>query len=136
MNLRNLPDDIIRLIIPYTYETQDKSLLQDIRHYVESRQKTLENYKKEFPEQNDAEDWFINNIFLYSNLEQASMHGYVDNFYNIFHRNPNLKTRTQVLDYVRRLEEKPVESQINIFWALLTCVERDFIFRGFHLFHL
>ena len=42
----SLPKEVISLIIPYTYQVQDKKLLEDIRHYHISKTHILEFYLK------------------------------------------------------------------------------------------
>ena len=38
MNTNELPDDIIRHIIPFTYQPQKQELLNEIRHYQRKKQ--------------------------------------------------------------------------------------------------
>jgi hypothetical protein len=126
--IKKLPFDIVFQIIPYTYELQDKSLLNDIVNYSISKKILLELYYNYWIAESDPEEyknWLINDIFAYSNHYNATMYGYVEKFYNIFFRNVLLKTNVDVDKYVSNLEKKCVSSQINIFLGLLTIKERE-----------
>jgi hypothetical protein len=126
--INQLPIEVIHCIIPYTYQPQHKSLLNDIENYVKSRQKVLEIYNNywivEFEEE-EPEDkhWLMNDLFLYIN-KQASIFGYSDYFYDTLMRQIRVDTRDDVIEYVKRLETKGIHSQINIFWGLLMAKER------------
>lgn len=52
------------------------------------------------------------------------MYGYLPHFYDIFLRIISLNNNDDVIKYVRILQEKPVNSQINIFLGLFTNEER------------
>jgi hypothetical protein len=67
----------------------------------------------------------INDIFAYANNHNATMYGYIDNFYNIFKRNISLQTIDAIDKYVDKLDKKKVNTQINIFLGLLTIHERN-----------
>ena len=129
--IQRLPTDIILRIIPYTYNIQNKYLLKDIIHYKESRTLLLELYHHywiiEAQMQDPEEDinWLINDIIAYANNDNATMFGYVDNYYTIFKRNIFLKTIETIDKYRNKLEGKKVKTQINIFLGLLTIYERN-----------
>jgi len=131
-----LPKDIISHIITYTYNLQNKQLLNDIINYNISKKKLSELYynfwiiQSNHPEPEDKY-WLINDIFAYANGYNATMYGYIANFYNIFRRNIFLQTNEQIDQYVELLEEKDVTSQINIFLGLLTTNERNDILSQF-----
>jgi len=126
-----LPLDIILRIIPYTYNLQNKNLLNDIINYKEIRSLLFELYHNywiiEAQSQDPEEDinWLINDIFAYANNDNATMYGYVDNFYNIFKRNISLQKIDTIDKYLIDLEKKTVKTQINIFLGLLTITERN-----------
>lgn len=130
-----LPIEITLHIISYTYNLQNKKLLNDIIHYKETQLLLLELYYNYWiidREQLDDPDvdkyWLINDIFAYANNHNAIMYGYIDNFYNIFKRNISLQTIEAIEEYVSKLKEKNVNTQINIFLGLLTIDERnDFV---------
>jgi len=130
IHIRKLPQDIVDYIIPYTYQLQNKPLLEDIKNYNESKELILDLYYNYYIvnlEETEPEDkyWIVNDLIGFINNYQATMYGYVENFYNIFRRNQYLQTCESINSYVSNLETKPVDSQINIFWALLTPKERN-----------
>ena len=135
--INRLPLDIVLQIIPYTYHLQNKNLLDDIINYNETKKLLFELYHKHWiierqsldPEED--KNWLINDIFAYANDYNATMYGYVDNFYNIFKRNICLQTNEKIYKYVYDLEKKEVVTQINIFLGLLTMKERNDIITNF-----
>ena len=128
--IEKLPLDIILQIIPYTYNVQNKELLNDIISYKETHSLLSElyyNYWIVYAEQEPEQDrnWLINDIFGYANNDVATMYGYVDKFYTIFKRNIFLKTEKAIDKYVKILDKKNVNTEINIFLGLLQANERD-----------
>jgi len=130
--ISRLPRDIISKIIPYTYNFQNKILLDDIKNYKEIKTTLLELYYRTWiielqsQDPEDDKNWLINDIFAYANDYNATMYGYIDKFYNIFRRNVFLQQNHENIDnYINSLEEKDVSSQINIFLGLLTIDERN-----------
>ncbi len=128
--MQRLPMDILLHIIPYTYNVQQKTLLNDIENFTEVKTLLYNSYhnywivEMQSQDQNEDKNWLINDIFAYANNYNASMYGYIDKFYNIFKRNVYLQTKEDVDKYVNKLEEKDVVTQINIFIGLLTIQER------------
>jgi hypothetical protein len=134
--ITRLPIDIILKIIPYTYNLQNKNLLDDIKNYKETKTILFELYHKYWiielqSEYFEDKNWLINDIFSYANNYNASMFGYIDKFYDIFKRYIYLQTNEKVDIYVHNLEQKDVVSQINIFLGLLTIDERNDIIFNF-----
>jgi hypothetical protein len=132
-----LPLDIVLQIIPYTYNLQDKNLLNDIINYKETRSLLLELYYKywiiDIQTENEQDKyWLINDIIGYANNDKATMYGYVDKFYNIFKRNIYLQTNESIDKYINILEKKNVKTRINIFLGLLTTNERNDIIQDFY----
>ncbi len=133
-----LPLDIVLQIIPYTYNLQDKNLLNDIVNYKKTQTLLLQLYHKywiidiqsENPEQD--KNWLINDIISYANDYNATMYGYVDKFYNIFKRNIYLQTNESIDKYINILKEKKVKTRINIFLGLLTSNERNDLVNAFY----
>jgi hypothetical protein len=138
--IHKLPSDILSQIIPYTYNTQSKELLQDIVNYTKIKRQLLQVYfdfwviDREEPEPEDK-NWLINDIILYANNDIATMLGYVDKFYNICKRNIQLQTNYHVDRYISILENKNVSTQINVFLGLLYPHERDLFFYSYHLYY-
>lgn len=127
--INKLPDDIIQYIIPYTYQLQNKPLLNDIKNYKETKDIISELYYNYWIlgfGEIEPEDkyWIINDLVAFANNYQATMYGYVEQFYNIFRRNLHLQTYEEIDVYLSVLQNKPVDSQINIIWSLLTPSER------------
>uniref|UniRef100_A0A6C0JGR1 Uncharacterized protein n=1 Tax=viral metagenome TaxID=1070528 RepID=A0A6C0JGR1_9ZZZZ len=125
-----LPMDIILHIIPYTYNFQKKDLLNDIKSYSEAKTLLSNNYYNYwiiFVQSQEPQDkyWLINDIFAYANNYNATMYGYVDEFYNIFKQNPFLQSNQDIDRYILNLEKKDVTSQINVFLGMLTPDQRN-----------
>jgi len=129
--MNKLPMDIILQIIPYTYQLQNKNLLDDIIDFTKSKKILLELYHKywiidmQYHDPNEDKYWLINDIYAYANNYKPSMYGFIDKFYDIFKRNNYLKTNEDIDTYVDNLEKKDVSSRINIFLGLLTIKERN-----------
>lgn len=135
--IKRLPTDIILQIIPYTYNLQNKNLLNDIVNYKKIKSLLLELYRKYWIIDNHQEEqedkyWLINDIVGYINNDKATMFGYVDFFYNILKRNISLQTNEAVDIYINKLEEKKVDTQINIYLGLLTANERKDLIINFY----
>jgi hypothetical protein len=132
-----LPIEIINMIIPYTYEAQSKALTDDIKNFYTMKAVASQLYYNRFvmefeePEPSDK-DWFINDLFFFSNQFIPTMHGYGDNFVNLFLRNISLKTNTEVFTYIQRTKERPVNTQINIFLGIFTLEERKAFLNRFY----
>lgn len=136
--ISKLPMDIIHHIIPYTYNFQNKDLLDDIKSYSESKT-ILSNYYYNywiiFIQSQEPQDkyWLVNDLFAYANSYNPSMYGYVESFYNIFKRNTFLQSDEDIDRYILNLEKKDVTSQINVFLGMLTPEQRnDIICNCFH----
>jgi hypothetical protein len=140
--IHRLPDDIILYIIPYTYNIQNKNLLEDIRNYRDSKQILLEIYHQFWMiymrSQNleEYKDWLINDLFGYANEHEPTMFGYVEHFYDIFKRNKLLQTNAKIIKYVSNLEKKQITTQINVFLGLLTINERKDVIAEFSVNHI
>lgn len=124
--IARLPKDLRLHILPYTYRLQCKPLLQDIENYKETQDVLLLMYRVYWGEIQPGEDknWLLNDLFAYANHYKATMYGYVDNIYHIFRRNKRLNTMYEIHRYIRKIEEKPSETQINILLGLFTVHER------------
>lgn len=130
--VKRLPKEIIERIISYTYEFQDKQMLEDIRNFIETRKTILTLYRTFWIDTwNECEledkNWLINDLHAYSNNYKASMYGYVENFYSILKRNYLLKTKTdeELDNSIRIIDRKNVQTQINIFLGLFFPKERN-----------
>lgn len=126
-----LPLDIINMIIPYTYNLQDKPILEDIQNYQNSKaqiKKLYYNSWMSYVNNIVAEDkeWILQNLFRYANNYDLP----TADFYKIFLRS-NLCIATRPNANLSRL---PVDSQINIYWGLLTPTERNQMINLYTLF--
>jgi len=134
--ISKLPEHIIDYIIPYTYQLQNKVLLEDIESYTNTKDRILHLYYDlwiNYMDDIEPEDkyWIINDIVAYMNENIPIMCGYVSNFYTIFLRNLTLKTNGDVLTYIEKLEQLSTNTQINILWGLLLPNEREDIIIDF-----
>lgn len=131
-----LPVELIQFIIPYTYQPQSNALTNDIRSFYTTKKTAHPLYYNRFvigldeSEPSDKE-WLINDLFRFSNQKNPTMNGYVDHFYNLFLRNPFLKTRDNVDRYILKTKCRDVNTQINIFWGLFTLDERNMFITKF-----
>ena len=128
-----LPNEILFKILSYTYEIQDKSMLEDIRNFHKSRQIINAIYVEKWGHYINEHhtDWIINDIFIFMNNNIPTMFGYCTKCKDIITRNPFVKNEEK---YILYTEIKHVDSQINIFLGLLTSKERnEFISQDFLL---
>lgn len=130
--LSYFPREIALQILEYTYQVQDKILLEDIVNFTKSKERVRFLYFTYFTirEQIDEyESWLSNDIVLYMN---AFHHtgvlyggGYVDKFYARLSRNPFLNTREKIDKYVVNLGIDGITKEINLYLALMTSEERE-----------
>jgi len=141
-----LPIYLILKILSYTYNTQDKILLEDIQNYHSTKYTVNHMYNKfwiknnPFPIQYRSNtediDWLANDMCNFLNQNIPTMQRYTDKFYKFFQRNPLLNTKTKIDKYINFhfnndfiMNEKQrqihIRSQVNIFWGLFTKEERD-----------
>ena len=124
-----LPEEIRQQIIPYTYNIQNHKLLDDIRNFFRTRYTLLEIYYQRWiaelgEEEPEDKWWVINDITRFANKNKSTMYGYIDSFYNIFMRIYQLHTKEQIQIYITTMQSKSINSQINIFWGIMTHDER------------
>ena len=100
--LKDLPSEILRYIIPYTYNLQSSVLLADIRNFTETK-KTISNiyYKSNehlLPYEKDADKyWLVSDIDLF------------------------IKPKI----YKKPPKQKSIHTQFNMYWAFLSEKERN-----------
>lgn len=118
--MKKLPIDIIYMkIIPYTYNLQNKKLIDDIKNYKESKTKLLNLYYKFWIieiQELEPEDkrWLLTDLIFYIND------------YNLNLSVMNLRTIDNVNIYVFELENKEIEPLINILWGSLFPKDRNY----------
>ena len=132
--IQKLPDELISIIMSYTYNIQNKELRQDIKNYHPTFSAINEIYLERFMEYNDpireSQEWLSNDVYGFCNNNVAIMHGYVDDFYKIFFQHPLLNTKSKLDKYIATLELKDVKIQNRIFWGLMSPLQRhQFILR-------
>jgi len=130
--LSRLPCEIIQHIIGYTLQPQSSDLCKDIHSYIKSRRHIMYLYDQFWTVdmgdcENKYKNWLANDIVSYINNQQGTMYGFVDNFYNVFYRNLQLKNSEYIECYFNKLESNSVDTEINILWGLLLPEERDHI---------
>ena len=128
-------------IIPYTYEPQSEALMRDICNYRETLQLIRSIYRnfhiitheKEEPED---QNWLINDLFGFGNNGIPTGHAYIDHFRHIWFRLYAININNEFDYFIRLYERKSVNTQINMFWAILTLSERNlFIQRSLYNFN-
>jgi hypothetical protein len=93
--------------------------------------------------ESDDVDWLINNMFIYSNDQVATMYGYVSKMTSIFRRNYMLSlekyTKNEtVANYITHsFENLDVKKQIKIMWGLFLVEERnECIYEWFKMYEI
>lgn len=138
--IQRLPMDIILRIIPYTYNVQNKELLNDIIHFNTTRVFLMELYfsywiKYSYLIHEDDLCWLVNDMLGYMNNHYAIGHVFTPKLLGIYYRNPFLKTREDVVKYMGCLYKKNIKSQFNLCLGLFNPQERE-EFKSIALRHL
>ena len=87
--IQKLPDELISMIMSYTYNIQNKELRQDINNYPISFYAINKIYLEIYADHSsdsikESQEWLSNDIYGFCNNGVALMYGYVDDFYKIF----------------------------------------------------
>jgi hypothetical protein len=129
--LKRFPTEIASYIIQYTYNPQNKNLLNDIVNFTVSKLELYKLYLNYFTKLNQEEeyiDWLSNDIVLYTNNFRNTGvlygGGYTNIFYNRLFRLFFLKTKENVDNYIIKLTKSGSIKEINIYLGLLTIKER------------
>ena len=137
--VQKLPEDIINKIIPFTYSSQSQTLLHDIRNYHNTLQLVKAIYYKHWVITNGFAEieskWeLIADIEKYANNNTpASPYTFIDNFRHIWFRNFTLNNNNEFDSFIIKYNLKAVQTQINMFWGMLTANERnEFIVTTLH----
>ena len=129
--LKSFPIEIASYIRQYTYNPQNKDLLNDIVNFTVSKLELYKLYLDYFTNINQGEDyidWLSNDIVLYTNNFRNTGvlygGGYTNIFYNRLFRLFFLKTKENVDNYIIKLTNSGSIKEINIYLGLLTIKER------------
>jgi len=132
--IQNLPIDIVRLIIPMTYQVQEKTHLENIRDYYICRKHIQSGYHEYWINKLNSydgadTDWIINNLEFYFNEYNAtSYYGYVAFIHDLFRRFFKMSDHTNIeIDQYFDKTFKGFSSarQVNLFLGILTPDERS-----------
>jgi len=131
-NIRNLPIELVSIILSYTHSPQPIEITKDIRSYFESkaiiRSMFSIRYKDLMPYERDADmNWLISDILCFMNRNRATYYRYQDQFYEICKRNYMLRDAEnfRIKKIANRSHYKNVFFQFNVYWGLLTSDERN-----------
>jgi len=133
--LSYFPREIALQILEYTYQVQDKPLLDDIVNFTKSKERVRFLYFTYFTMREQIEEyesWLSNDIVLYMNSFRHTGvlygGGYVDKFYSRLSRNPFLNTKEKIDKYVVNLSSNGIDGitkEINLYFGLMTNEERE-----------
>ena len=87
--IRKLPTELQYNILKYSYNVQNKSLLQDIKSFHETNITLTKMYENAFKHGYNPEtykDWLSNDIVSFMNTDQATMYGYTEEHYKMWRR--------------------------------------------------
>ena len=130
MNYMNrLPIELVYKIMAYSYNVQAKSLLDDICDYPKSKNDIIDKYYviwSMYYVENNLQHlfWVQNAIYSFYNRGNPTSLGYNDHFYGIISRLITITNNSNVASFIRTINNRPVQTQINILWGLLTIDER------------
>jgi hypothetical protein len=130
--IQQLPPEIIRMIIPYSYSPQPKVLIHDLHSYFESKKTICEMFYLRYVdilthETHADMNWLVNDILCFMNNHRASYHKYCDQLYDICSRNymlRNADTHT-IRKIVNNSYNKNIHFQFRVYWGLLLPEERE-----------
>ena len=127
--LKKLPEELLNYIKFLTFKPQNKNLLLDIENYVLTNKYLRNMYYMRIIVHNNLKspkdlEWLSNDIYAFLNKNQALMDGYIDEFYEIFKRKSNLKTKKQIEKFLYKMNKQTVSFEINIFLGIINKYER------------
>ena len=135
--IKKIPEEVVREnIIPYTYKTQSRELLDDIISFIYTKEILIELYLETWHEWEDEPymDWLSNDISRFFNEDQATMLGYVDSninkfkrLFKIFYKNYD---KGKIIKFISKMESPQTLSifHFNTYLGILTTSERlDFL---------
>jgi len=75
-------------------------------------------------EESEDQNWLINDLFGYCNKGIPTGHAYIDHFRHIWFRRYAININNEFDHFIHLYEKKSVNTQINMFWGILTLSER------------
>uniref|UniRef100_A0A6C0HQT6 Uncharacterized protein n=1 Tax=viral metagenome TaxID=1070528 RepID=A0A6C0HQT6_9ZZZZ len=125
--IKKLPKDIRNYILTFTYEPQPFILLNDIRHYIRTRQEIKDWYTNHFAWEypNAESDWLYNDLLGFCNENSALMFGYKAFYFEVFSRAFLLKNKSRDELLMHRHIFRYSDKTNNVIWGLLTIQERN-----------
>ena len=114
--LDKMPLDIVREIIPYTYQIQNNTLLEDIKHFVNSKKYILKMYNEtlifNYPK---PLEWLEHDLFVHLNNDLIGGDEYIIGINEILKRNYRLKdkSRHEVNEIISKMNSKIVNVSVN-----------------------
>jgi hypothetical protein len=130
-HIKRLPMELIYIILRYTYQPQQTSLLEDVKNYSKSLLEIKDVYYNNWFQIEPGEhlNWLENDIIRYANNDRLTNLGPHFKMHNILDRsfmNSKLKALPIYNNYTVN-----VNVVINIFWGLFTVAERkEFIIKS------
>ena len=131
-NIRNLPIELISIIISYSYSPQPIEITKDVISYFESRTIIRSmfsiRYQDLMPYERDADmNWLVSDILCFMNNNRATYYKYQDQFYEICKRNYMLRNaeHPQIKRIANQAHYKSIFFQFHVYWGLLTPDERN-----------
>jgi hypothetical protein len=126
-NLLKLPDFLKWYILSFHANPQTKSLTEDIKNYVVSRNLIRNIYHERWHEFEEiypeTEDWLDNDLIMHINVKPI-MRGYEDKLYEVMTR--SYICQQNINKYIKTiLKSKKSKTVNNIVWGLLTVEERE-----------
>ena len=133
--LNNLPIELYLIIRRLTYKSQPKILLNDIENYSLTKEKIssiyYNKYKGDFSHEKNADkNWLSNDITIYLNDYNALMDHINPKFIIVFNRFIKLKNKSiddikKILIKILLFNKLNVNTEINLFWGIMTTKERN-----------
>ena len=123
--MNNLPYELLDKIRRFTYKFQSKEMLNQLKIRHQFKKELYNIYTKlysyELENDSDAiENWIDNDISFCLNKQQASMYGFLENYYNILSRNIIFNTKEKIDRFSKICFIKMnAKSTINIYLGLL-----------------
>lgn len=142
--INQIPEDIVNRIIPYTYSVQNKELLYDISHFINSKNYIINVYCNVLVFNHPKPmEWLEHDLYVYINNNMFYSDETYIGIYEIFKRNYCLRNKStgELSEIVRKMNEKIINKSIinfddkeydyiliksvNRMWSHLTIDERQ-----------